>query len=167
MAQSLTSLHGDLLITIYTRASTRYHGTAAQLISEGLIPDGFNWPQGSSTVSFSIGKFTHWIGRRRPKDLKGPMSIWIHGDYWFLDRSLTSEHGHQWRNAELYEKTMALSEVILRNSPEREHTFFRALEARKDKKYQAFRLQVLGEQKRGRGRPTKKNRKEQNQGEMA
>jgi hypothetical protein len=34
-------LASDLFIEIYARAYTSYEGTAAQLIAEGLIPDGF------------------------------------------------------------------------------------------------------------------------------
>lgn len=155
MAQSLTSAHTDLLITIYPRARTRYHGTAAQLIAEGLIPDGFKWPERSRRTSFEMGEFTHWMGRCRPSGIKGPMSIWAEGDYWFLDRSLTSDNGRGWRHAELYEKTMELAAIIRRNTPDWEREFFRAWETRKDDKYQAFRLQLLGEPKRGRGRPAK------------
>lgn len=155
MAQSLASVHADLLITIRPRASTRYHGTAAQLIAEGLIPDGFKWPQRTSRTSFEIGKFTHWMGRCRPDGIKGPMAVWAEGDYWFLQRSLTADEGRGWNAAQLYEKSMELAEIMRRNTPEWSRTFHRAYETRKDAKYQAFRLQLLGEPKRGRGRPAK------------
>ena len=150
-----TSVHDDLLISIRPRACTRYHGTAAQLISEGLIPDGFKWPHKAGRVSFEVGKFTHYMGRCRPDGFKGPMSAWAEGDYWYLQRGLTAEEGHGWRNAQIYEKTMELAEIIHRNTPEWSRTFHRACETRKDAKYQAFRLQLLGTPKRGRGRPAK------------
>lgn len=155
MAHSLTSVHDDLRVSIYPRACTRYHGTAAQLIAEGLIPDGFKWPHKASRISFEMGKFTHCMGRCRPDGFKGPMSAWAEGDYWYLQRGLTAEEGHGWHHAQLYEKTMELAAIIHRNTPEWSRTFHRAYETRKDAKYQAFRLQLLGEPKRGRGRPAK------------
>lgn len=166
MAESLTSVHDDLRISIYPRACTRYHGTAAQLIAEGLIPDGFKWPQRTSRVSFEMGKFTHYMGRCRPDGIKGPMAVWVEGDYWFLQRSLTADEGRGWQAAQLYEKTMELAAIIHRTTPEWSRTFHRAYETRKDAKYQAFRLQLLGEPKRGRGRPVK-NTTTQTQGATA
>lgn len=155
MAESLTSVHDDLRVSIYPRACTRYHGTAAQFIAEGLIPDGFQWPHRASRTSFEMGKFTHWMGRCRPDGIKGPMAVWVEGDYWFLQRSLTADEGRGWQAALLYEKTMELADLVRRNTPEWNRMFSRAWETRKDDKYQAFRLQLLGEPKRGRGRPAK------------
>lgn len=155
MAQSLTSLHGDLRITIYPRACTRYYGTAAQLMAEGLIPGGFKWPNKASRVSFEMGAHTHYLHRCRPDGFKGPMSAWAEGDYWCLQRSLTADDGCGWYHAQLYEKTMELAAIIHRHTSEWQRTFHRAYETRKDAKYQAFRLQLLGEPKRGRGRPAK------------
>ena len=166
MAESLTSVHDDLRVSIYPRACTRYHGTAAQLIAEGLIPDGFKWPQRTSRVSFEMGKFTHYMGRCRPDGIKGPMAVWVEGDYWFLQRSLTADEGRGWQAALLYEKTMELADLVRRNTPEWNRMFSRAWETRKDDKYQAFRLQLLGEPKRGRGRPVK-NTTTQTQGATA
>lgn len=145
----------DLLISIHPRACTRYHGTAAQLIAEGLIPDDFKWPHKATRVSFEMGKFTHYMGRRRPEGLKGPMSAWAEGDYWFLQRRLTAQEGNGLHQAQIYEKAMELADAIGRHKPEWTHTFKRAQEARKDDTYQAFRLQMLGAPKRGRGRPAK------------
>lgn len=155
MAKSLTSVHADLLISIHPRACTRFHGTAAQLVAEGLIPDGFEWPRKASRASFEMGKFTHWLGRCRPEGVKGPMSIWTEGDYWCLQRSLIADEGKGGQAAQLYEKSMELAEIMRRNTPEWMRVFNRAWETRKDAKYQAFRLQLLGEPKRGRGRPAK------------
>lgn len=154
-AESFTSPHGDIVISITPRAYTRYHGTAEQLVAEGLIPDGFKWPHKASRVSFEMGQFTHWMGRCRPDGIKGPMSIWTEGDYWFLQRSLTADNGHGYCKAQLYEKKMELAALIRRNTPEWQHVFHRAWAARHDDKYQSFRLQLLGEPKRGRGRPAK------------
>lgn len=155
MAASLTSSHDDLLVSITPRAYTRFYGTSAQLVAEGLIPDGFEWPHRVNRVSFELGQFTHRMGRSRPEGIKGPMSIWATGDYWFLQRSLKSQLGSGFALAQLYEKKMELAALIRRNSPEWERLFSRAWAARSDDKYQAFRRQFMGEPKRGRGRPAK------------
>lgn len=155
MAQSLTSVHDDLRISITPRFSTRYHGTAAQLIAEGLIPDGFEWPHRSNSASFTMGRFTHRLRRIRPDGIKGPMSIWIEGDYWFLQRSLVAEEGMGFQRALIYQKTQELADILYRQTAEWSRLFHRAYETSKDAKYQAFRLQLLGEPKRGRGRPAK------------
>jgi hypothetical protein len=83
------------------------------------------------------------------------MSIWIEGDYWFLQRSLVSEEGMGFQRALIYQKTQELADILYRQTPEWNRLFYRAWETRKDTKYQAFRLQLLGEPKRGRGRPAK------------
>ena len=68
---------------------------------------------------------------------------------------MSADNGYGWHAAQLYEKKMELAEIIRRNTPEWHRLFSRAWETRKDAKYQAFRLQLLGEPKRGRGRPAK------------
>lgn len=155
MAQSLTPANADLLVLITPRAYTRYYGTAAQLVAEGLVPDGFQWPSGDRSVSFEIGLFTHDLARCRPDGIKGPKSVWTSGDYWRLQRGVTAENGKGFYRAQIYEKSMELQQIIHCNTPEWNQLFCRAWEAQKDTKYQAFRLQVLGEPKRGRGRPAK------------
>lgn len=155
MAQSFASAHDDLVISIHPRAYTRYHGTAAQLIAEGLIPEGFTWPQKAGRVSFEMGGFSYWTGRCRPDGIKGPMSIWVDGDYWFLQRSLTADEGTGWHRARIYEKTMELAGLLRCNTIEWNRLCNSAWETRKDTAYQLFRQRILGEPKRGRGRPTK------------
>lgn len=148
-------LASDLTIHVTPRAYTSYQGTAAQLIAEGLIPDGFKWPTGANRVTVTVGRFEHWIFRTRPEGHKGPMSSWVNGDCWHLRRSLANQPRNGFREADIYAKTMELAETIYRGTAEWNRTFYRAYETRKDDKYQAFRLQLLGEPKRGRGRPAK------------
>lgn len=167
MAKSLTSVHDDLRVSIHPRACSRYYGTAEQLVAEGLIPDGFKWPNKARRAAFEMGEFTHFLGRCRPDGIKGPMSIWTEGDYWCLQRSLIADEGKGGQAAQLYEKSMELAEIIRRNTPEWMREFNRAWEARKDAKYQAFRQQLLGEPKRGRGRPPKTTTQVTTQGATA
>lgn len=162
-----TLLASDLLIKITPRAEAHYRGTAEQLSAEGLIPGGFKWPVGTARVSYVIGEFDYWMGRCRPTGTKGPMKIWVNGDYWFLRRSLKSDDENQWLNADIYEQTMALANTIRRGTSEWARTCNLACKARMDNKYMAFRLQVLGEQKRGRGRPVKSVTAEKSNGASA
>lgn len=158
-------LVSDLSIEIYARACTRYEGTAAQLIAEGLIPDGFKWPKRTKYVSFEVGQFTYWVGRRRPRGMKGPMKAWAEGDYWHMQRSLVADEGTCWKAAQVYEKTIELAEVIRRDTPEWRRVFHLASKAKKDAQYMAFRQQLTGELKRGRGRPAKNTATPQTKGQ--
>jgi hypothetical protein len=148
-------LASDLIIQITPRAHTEYQGTAEQLRAEGLIPDGFKWPTGTSRISCEVGKFSYWVGRKRPEGHKGPMSSWAGVDNWFLRRGLTSQERDGWRAADIYEKSMALAEVIRRGTPEYNRISNASWKARCDDKHQAFRSLVIPEPKRGRGRPSK------------
>lgn len=144
----------DLCIEITPRMYTRYYGTAAQLIAEGLIPKGAKWPPRNHPGSFTTGKFHHSVARCRPPGHKGPMSTWIEGDYWRLQRSLNGSRGGCYE-ADIYEKTKELSDVIKRGTREWSITCNRAWEAEKDDKYMAHMRKILGEPKSGRGRPSK------------
>lgn len=147
-------LASDLLISIRPRSYTQYHGTAEQLRAEGLIPDGFKWPIGDRRISYEVGKFSCWMGRCRPDGIKGPKSIWVNGDYWFLRRDLTSRWYDGYRAADIYEKTRELAEIIQRGTPEGSRIANASWKARCDDKYMAFRNLLTGETKRGRVRPT-------------
>jgi hypothetical protein len=144
----------DLQIVIIPRAHTWYRGTAAQLVAEGLIPDGFKWPTGTDQVEIEVGKFSLWIGRERPEGHKGPKSSWSGVDFWFLRRGLTSQRFDGFRAAHIYAKKQELEDVIYRHTAEWERIYFRAYSVREDVKYMAFRNQLIGERKRGRGRPS-------------
>ncbi|MBT9505511.1 hypothetical protein [Rhodoferax sp.] len=147
----------DLVISITPRAHTEYRGTAAQLIAEGLIPDGFKWPVGSGRLYYKLGEFTFWLGRRRPEGHKGPMCSWMDGDYWFVRRGLTSQEWGGYQAADIYEKQQELAFVLYRGSPQFNFLFNRAYKARSDDKYMAFRNRLTGEPKPGRGRPSRSN----------
>lgn len=161
MAQSIASpgittlAASDLLIQITPRFCARYHGTAAQLIAEGLIPEGFKWPAGSARAEYEMGQFTYYVGRSRPNGMKGPKSLWANGDYWLIQRSLTAEIGQGFHAAIIYAKTIELEEAIKRCTPEWNRVWHLAYDAQKDDKYMAFRQQVLGSAGRKPGRPAK------------
>jgi hypothetical protein len=150
-----TLLASDLQIEINPRVFTEYQGTAAQLIAEGLIPDGFKWPIRSVRVTIEVGKFSLRIGRQRPKGHKGPMKSWASGDCWFVRRELAAPVGDIWCDAEIYVKTKELKSVIYRGTREFARTANASWRAHCDDEYQAFRRLVFPEPKRGPGRPAK------------
>lgn len=63
---------------------SEYHGSRAQLEAEGLVPSSTKWPQGTSLLHWEFGAFRFGLRRRRPENLKGPMRLWIAGDWWCL-----------------------------------------------------------------------------------
>ena len=147
-------LVSDLTIQIFPLFCTIYHGTAAQLIAEGVIPDGFKWPTDSKRVDYELGKFTYWMGRCRPDGMKGPRSLWINGDYWFMQRSLTSEQGKGCYSSHIYAKKRELAEAIYRGTAEWSRVWSLAYEAKRDPLYMEFRQKITGKSKRGRpGKP--------------
>lgn len=143
----------DLQIEIIPRAYTQYQETAAQLVAEGLIPDGFKWPIGSTRVTIEVGKFSLWIGRKRPDGHKGPMSSWTSGDFWFVRRELASNKRDGWRDADIYAKSKELADIIYRGTSAYASIANASWKARLDEQYQAFRSLVIPQTKRGRGRP--------------
>jgi hypothetical protein len=173
MAQLITAgtaalIASDLQINVVPRAYTRYQGTAAQLIAEGLIPKDFKWPTGDERVTVKVGRFEHWIFRTRPEGHKGPKSSWTSGDCWFLRRELANQPRDGWRAADIYAKKMELAKTIYLGSSEWSCVWDKAYKAKQDDKYMAFRTLLLGElAPRKRGRPAKSSTTEQSQGASA
>lgn len=62
-----------------------FEGTRAQLEAEGVIPPGTEWPAtGARAVEWKAGPLKFSMHRTRPPGLKGPMRLWISGDWWRL-----------------------------------------------------------------------------------
>jgi len=148
IASTLSS--SELQISIYPREFTSYHGTAAQLMAEGLLPTGFEWPTGAEWVKVEVGEFTHRVGRTRPEGHKGPKSSWTSGDYWYVVRKLTDQPLDGGLEAAIYNKTKELDAAIYRGTPEYARMSEAARSAMFDDRYQAFRSLVVPESKRGR-----------------
>ena len=145
----------DLLIAIQPRGFTDIHGTSAQLCAEGLIPDGFKWPSRTERVSWTNEKFSFSVARSRPPGTKGPMSTWIAGDYWSLERCLNVDRLEVIRFAEIYKRSCELNAAILFGSAECCRLGERVSVAWQDSAYTAFRQRILGDDPRGPGRPRK------------
>jgi len=143
----------DLIIDIRPHFICRYHGTRAQLVAEGLIPDGLQWPNGKNRINFSDSRFDYWLERNRVPGTKGPMSDWINGDYWVLDASPKGQRA-DWQTREIQIKQRELDDLKKRGSPEWQKSWHSAYTAKQDTKYMAFRTHLLGDMApRKRGRP--------------
>nr|WP_315473582.1 hypothetical protein [uncultured Rhodoferax sp.] len=73
----------ELQIIINPLFRSTYKGSSAQLIAEGLIPEGFEWPSRSHVARFTKGLLVTEVHRCQPK---GRGRTWINGDFWRLTR---------------------------------------------------------------------------------
>jgi hypothetical protein len=105
------------------------------------------------------------MGRCRPSGMKGPRSLWVNGDYWFMRRGLTSEQGAGCYSSLVYEKKRELAEANYHGSAEWSRVWSLAYKAKTDARYMAFRQLLTGELKRGRGRPAKNTTTPQTKGQ--
>ena len=66
-----------------------FFGTRAQLEAEGVVPTGTEWPAtGAREVEWTAGPLDFSLRRARPPGLKGPMRLWVNGDWWCLRSKL-------------------------------------------------------------------------------
>lgn len=145
----------DLIIEIRPRFICRYYGTRAQLVAEGLIPAGLQWPNGRARANFSDARFDYWLERNRVPGTKGPVKSWIDGDYWVLDSTPKGQR-MSWADRQIIEKQRELAELSQFNSPARQLQIHRAVAAKFDAAYQGFLTRALGDAApRKRGRPAK------------
>lgn len=131
----------EVIIAIIPRMYTEWRGTSAQLREIGLIPNDLEWPQGNASGNWRADAFNYWLRRYRPAGMKGPMRLWHEGDFWFLRRYLTADHGAGAVQI-IYEKKRALEDAIWRQSPDGCRAANRHWEARIDAKFQSFLLKA-------------------------
>ena len=149
----------DLRIAIYRDAWARYEGTAAQLIAEGLIPDGFEWPQADADVEWVASGFKYWLRRTRPEGHKGPKRSWLGLDNWFVRISVVGRDYHWTTRRSLERKAQALAAEFHHHTPvgamEWSAKWNRYMEAERDQAFQAFKTLVPGLVPPKRGRKPK------------
>jgi len=61
-----------------------FEGSRAQIEAEGVIPAGTQWPVGCADINWVAGPLQFQLRRTRPDWLKGPMRLWVNGDWWIL-----------------------------------------------------------------------------------
>ena len=134
----------EMVVTILARDYVQWEGTAEQLRGEGLIPDGTEWPGKRDSRHWVNGKFSYWLRRTRPPGIKGPMSVWVNGDYWMVRVSLTAQGAKSWSNAQVYEARCAYIDALWRQTPAYSIQCNRGWRASQDHHFQAFMAKAKG-----------------------
>lgn len=117
-----------------------FEGTRAQLEAEGAIPPGTEWPAtGARWVEWKAGPLEFRLCRTRPPGLKGPMRLWINGDWWGLVCTPVKDEPLQWKVLQAQRELERLRRL---QTPEGQRAA-RALsdrhwKARTDKRFRAF-----------------------------
>ena len=157
-AASTTTPERELKIHIYKRSFGfwEYEGTRAQLEAEGVIPPGTQWPQGKQPLFWNHGGLRYWLRRTRPEGVKGPMSVWTSGDWWFL--RCDTPHDINCADWRIKQKARELEQEIHAQTPagrrEWNERFSRYWAAHSDAAFQAFKATLLPQRKKP-GRPVK------------
>lgn len=143
MADIIIPIPTEVSIEILAREYTQWRGTAQHLIDEGLIPvKGFDWPQADASKHWKFDGFNFWLRRTRPAGMNGPMRAWLENDFWFVRRGLISQERDGCRAGQIYEKQMALREVMYRGSFEHGQQCQRYWRSQDDDAYQSFKALI-------------------------
>lgn len=135
----------DLIVIIDLKGLdiTEYHGTKAMLESEGIIPEGFEWPEGYNDVYWKDDQFNYWLRRHRPEGAKGSRKQFANVDWFQLRWNLIDANPS---GREIARKVKELKDLIYRNSSEglaeNEARWARYYKARDDKQFQAFKAKI-------------------------
>lgn len=136
----------ELRISIWPDHFARFEGTAAQLVAEGLIPDGFEWPKAKTDKYWQSNGFKYWMRRVRPEGHSGPLRSWLEADNWFV-RVTVEGRDQLWHERRYVErKAEELRKAAYQVSPvgkvEDADAFRRYLATIGDNAFQAFKDKV-------------------------
>ena len=140
----------ELEIYMDDLGTLRFTGTAAQLISEGLIPEGFSWPKGLDAAHWTLGPLQLHASRVRPTGFKGPARAWWEIDSWgvWIRVSGRVRDPGWYVRRRLERKAAAIKLEIFEHSPEGEHLRRarqqRYYDAKDDRAFQSFKALVPG-----------------------
>lgn len=151
--QGASSLSGaapgrELIIDIQQDEWVEFEGEAAQLVAEGLIPNGFEWPRAAADKFWEANGFYYWLRRTRPDGHKGPMRSWLELDNWFV-RVRVAGRDRVWITRRKLERKAEELRVEcyyrLTSEGERERSakWHRYWQAHEDKAFQAFKAKLL------------------------
>lgn len=124
-----------------------FEGTRAQLEAEGVIPPGTVWPEtGTKPVCWTAGPLKYHLQRKRPDGMKGPMRLWVNGDWWCL--VCTPAKGEDVLQQSVNEARRELERLTRLQTPEGQRAVnrlcARAAKADFDSAFQAFKALVPG-----------------------
>lgn len=141
----------DLLVCMFPGNWANYKGSRAQLEAEGVIPGDTKWPDRGVKLRWENGNLRFTLKRTRPDGMKGPMRLWLAGDYWNLDIAVKNRDWRWHQQREIEVRAKALAEDIHRQSPagQREWStnWNRYYAATQDKSFQAFKSIFVPERK--------------------
>lgn len=131
----------------YGWAMWEFEGTRALLEAEGVIPPGTEWPaSGAGAVKWEAGPLEFRLHRTRPPGLKGPMRLWVNGDWWSLRCEQINGPDHMQQR--LIDMRRAVEREAYHQSPagqrQWDEQWCRRHAADSDKAFQAFKALVPG-----------------------
>lgn len=149
----------ELHIEIWRDWYADFKGTAAQLIAEGLTPEGFEWPHAANNAQWEANGFTYWLRRVRPDGHKGPKRSWLELDHWLIHVQVTGRDFAWRRRRKLERMAEELAAEQYRDtaagSRERDAHWKRYWKACGDEAFQAFKSLIPGLVSPKRGRKTR------------
>lgn len=122
---------------------TEYHGTKAMLESEGIIPEGFEWPEGHNDVYWKDDQFNYWLRRHRPEGAKGSRKQFANVDWFQLRWDLIDANPLR---RQIARKVKELKNLVYlhssKGSAENQSCWERYWKAKYDKQFQAFKAKI-------------------------
>jgi hypothetical protein len=126
----------------------RFEGTAAQLISDGLVPESFVWPQKLADAHWSGNGLNFCVRRVRPRGHKGTYRTWADLDSWAVSVTVAGRRGEWYVQRRFKRMAHELEEQIFEHSREGHHQWKVKWDswskARDDKAFKAFKALVPG-----------------------
>lgn len=142
------SMERELQIQLCPLHSFEFIGSAAQLIDEGLIPEGFAWPHGRTRERWEAGGVEYRLMRCRPSDHKGPMNSWLELDHWSVVGTVKGRDLKWHQRHDLERRAQVLTgghfHLDSQGAPDDAHRRGLYSEARSDKAFQAFKAHIPG-----------------------
>lgn len=123
-----------------------FEGTRAELEAEGLIPDGFEWPEGRECTYWQSNVQSFELMRHRPPGHRGTQRTWLECDWWFVRVRLLDGPG--WKEIQIRQKKAEIAELEWKFSAAGERAikamYSRLDAAGADRDFQAFKARLPG-----------------------
>ncbi len=140
----------EMVFHCYRDDCWNLYGTRAQLEAEGVLPAKVEWPAGAKRHIWEAGDLNFILCRSRPAGMKGPKSVWINGDWWFLGCYKNDAPGYAEKI--ILEKQRELERVRYEQSPEGKRLwserYWKCRKAADDSAYQTFRDKLIPRRKK-------------------
>ncbi|ALL66131.1 hypothetical protein K788_0003282 [Paraburkholderia caribensis MBA4] len=134
-----------------------FSGTRAALVAEGLIPDGFEWPEGRKSAWWKSEKQEFQLWRIRPPGHKGTLRTWQTCDWWHVRVRLLN--GPSWEDLLIQQKVAEIARLKWQFSAagaRATHDMIRRMDAAAaDGEFQAFKALLPGLSGKPKGRSAK------------